>query len=84
VMGGGFSPAVRVVKCPCGHRACSQYTLTTQGSVGFSKANADLYAASPELYEVLSNVLSDLELGAHPHLYIEDIKAVLRKARGEA
>ena len=36
-------------KCACGHRACTQYTLSTQGSAGFDEADARLYAAAPDL-----------------------------------
>ena len=35
-------------KCPCGHRACNQYTINRQGSVGFSLEDAQLIAAAPE------------------------------------
>ena len=40
-------------KCACGHRACTQYTLSTQGSVGFDEADARLYAAAPDLLAAL-------------------------------
>ncbi len=36
-------------KCPCGDPACYQYTLTSQGSVGFDEVDAALYAAAPDL-----------------------------------
>ena len=36
-------------KCQCGHPACGQYMLSTQGGVGFSLEDARLYAASKEL-----------------------------------
>jgi hypothetical protein len=35
-------------KCPCGHRACNQYTINRQGSVSFSLEDAQLIAAAPE------------------------------------
>lgn len=49
-----------------------------------AKANAHLIAAAPDMYEALVDVLSDLEIGAHPQLHIVAIRAALRKADGEA
>ena len=40
-----------IVKCPCGHRTCDQYTLSTQRSVGFDLAPATLYANAGPLLE---------------------------------
>lgn len=47
-----------------------------------AKANAHLISAAPDMYEALSEVLSDLEIGAHPHLHIKQIRAALAKAEG--
>lgn len=44
---------VTISKCACGDPVCGQYTLSTQGSVGFSLADATLYAAAPDLLEAL-------------------------------
>ena len=54
----GFCEQVGVQKCPCGHKSCSQYTLTTQGSVGFALEDADLYAAAPRLHRELTAALA--------------------------
>lgn len=51
------TPEVRILKCGCGDRACSQYRLSTQGSVGFSLADATLYAAAPDLLAVAREML---------------------------
>ena len=54
----GFCKNVAKMKCPCGHKSCSQYTLTTQGSVGFDLEDADLYAAAPRLHRELTDSLA--------------------------
>ncbi len=36
----------KISKCPCGDKACDQYTLSTQGSVGFDRETARRYASS--------------------------------------
>jgi len=54
----GFCKNVAKMKCPCGHKSCSQYTLTTQGSVGFDLEDADLYAAAPRLHRELASALA--------------------------
>lgn len=40
-------------KCDCGHPACHQYTLSNQGSVGFTKDEAVLMDNAHEMYEAL-------------------------------
>lgn len=45
---------IRITKCPCGHPNCTQYTLSTQQSVGFELADARLYAAAPEMADLLA------------------------------
>lgn len=46
----GHTPGpIRIEKCRCGHKACTQHTLSTQGSVGFELADAKLYAAAPDM-----------------------------------
>lgn len=44
---------IAIRKCPCGDRICDQHILSTQGSAGFSFADATLYASSPALLEAL-------------------------------
>lgn len=39
---------VHIYKCTCGDPICSQYTLSTQGGVGFSLGDARLYSAAPD------------------------------------
>lgn len=46
-------------------------------------ANARLIAAAPDLLAALQDVLSDLELGAHPHIHIEQIRAAIAKATAQ-
>ncbi|WP_374453785.1 hypothetical protein [Phenylobacterium sp.] len=43
-------------KCRCGHPSCKQFTLSNQGSVGFSEDDARLIAAAPALLEALKAV----------------------------
>lgn len=40
---------IKVYPCPCGDPICSQHTLSNQGSVGFSLADATLFAMAPAL-----------------------------------
>jgi len=54
----GFCKNAAKMKCPCGHKSCSQYTLTTQGSVGFDLQDADLYAAAPRLHREMTAALA--------------------------
>lgn len=42
-----------IYKCRCGDPICNQYTISVQGSVGFSKADAQLIAAAPDLLRAL-------------------------------
>lgn len=43
-------------KCQCSHPACKQYTISTQGTVGFDEADANLIIAAPELLEALKEM----------------------------
>lgn len=56
---------VHIFKCTCGDPICSQYTLSTQGGVGFSLGDARLYAAAPDLLVALHSardLIDDLGL----------------------
>ena len=83
---------ISVRKCPCGHRACSQYTISTQGSAGFGLADAMLYAAAPDMAEALKNliaryveVVTTPDCSCSPDDYdVAKARAVLAKARGQA
>jgi hypothetical protein len=44
---------------------CDQYKIDTQGSVGFSEANARLIAAGPEMLEALYGLLDVADGGGH-------------------
>lgn len=61
------------------------YNVATINSHATREGNATgtLLAAAPEMLEALENVLSDLEIGVHPHFYIDQIRFVIAKARGE-
>lgn len=50
--------------------------------LAMTEADARLIAAAPELLEALLVVLSDLEIGAHPHLHLDQIRAAIAKATG--
>lgn len=39
----------KIHKCLCGHPSCAQFTISTQGSVGFDEADAQAIALLPEL-----------------------------------
>lgn len=53
---------VHIYKCTCGDPICSQYTLSTQGGVGFSLGDARLYAAAPDLLTEAKTLLATCEL----------------------
>lgn len=46
-------------KCACGDPVCDQYTLSDQGSVGFTLDRARLYAAAEDMLEALRVVRED-------------------------
>lgn len=48
-------------KCLCGHPSCNQYTISTQGSVGFVVADARLIVAAPDLRDMVPTLADALE-----------------------
>jgi hypothetical protein len=50
---------VQIQKCSCGHPSCNQYTLSTQGGVGFSLEDATLYAAAETMRAALEAVKAE-------------------------
>lgn len=81
-----------IEKCRCGHDSCSQYTISTQRSSGFSEANANRIVAcvnaceginpeaAPELLEALEEMLK-LHIAHHnnpAHVYA---RTLIAKAR---
>lgn len=88
---------VHIERCKCGHPACSQYTLSTQRSVGFDLADATLYAAAPELLEVAEDICAIMDCFADPYSGFdtqmdndlekagvhEKLTAAIAKARGD-
>jgi hypothetical protein len=57
----GHTQRVSMAKCRCGDPICKQYTLSTQGSVGFDEADARLYTAAPDLLEALRGWVSAVD-----------------------
>lgn len=70
-------------KQPMGARMNDICAVWLRGGKKKTEANARLIAAAPELLDALQAVVSDLELGAHPHLHIDQIRAAIAKATGE-
>lgn len=65
---------VQVLKCQCGDPICRQYTLSTQGPVGFTLEEATLYAAAKDLRDALENLTIAIAMGW-------DLDGVLNVAR---
>jgi len=53
-------------KCPCGHAGCNQYTISEQGSVGFTKEDAQLICAAPNLRDTLKDIASGILPSKYP------------------
>jgi hypothetical protein len=68
-------------KCPCGHRACNQYTLSNQGVQGFSESDAQLMAAAPVILAALKGCVETglVEYGNH---YFDAAQAAIALAEG--
>lgn len=68
-------------KCRCGHPACSQYTLSTQGGVGFDLADARLYAAASDLLSACQEFVRKVDAGeARSTRSYKQMKAAITKA----
>ena len=73
-------------KCRCGHPSCNQYTLSTQGSVGFEEADARLYAAAPDLLALVELVHGSFGGGnviTFSDADIAEFSAAIAKAKGD-
>ena len=59
-----FTPGPwKIDKCQCGHQVCKSYLVSAIGSDGrCSLEDAQLMAAAPQMYAVLENVASYLEI----------------------
>lgn len=79
-----------IEKCKCGHPACKQYTISTQGSVGFDEADARLISAAPDLLEALQALSALPEYDgtgttSKQRLAVKDrVREAIAKATGEA
>lgn len=81
-----------VQKCQCGHPSCKQYTLSSQGSVGFTLEDATLYAASHDMLAALESARVMLRKAAYHarnsllrsdfNQQADQIDALIAKARG--
>jgi hypothetical protein len=73
-------------KCRCGDSACKQYTLSTQGSVGFDLEDARLYAAAPDLLAACIDALEVEEdmAGSPDSELAKQLRAAIAKATGSA
>jgi hypothetical protein len=76
-------------KCPCNQKGCSQFTISTQGGVGFEEADARLISAAPDLLEALkgaSKAIREYRSQGAPTAYWDDVeaqaKAAIAKAEG--
>lgn len=83
-----YEKNVTYSKCRCGDRVCKQYTLSTQGSVGFELADARLYAASPKMLAALQAYDKAVGAGinADPELWADAARksaAAQARVRGE-
>ncbi len=76
---------IRITKCACGDPICDQYCLSTQGGVGFSHADALLYAAAPDLLAACVEFVRkcDDENGMFGEP-TDSMLVAIAKARGEA
>ena len=78
-------PVTTIHKCQCGHPTCKQYTLSTQGGVGFSLEDATLYAAADTMLDALEAVKAE---GSFNHStrcrdWWPQVLAAIAKAKGE-
>ncbi len=88
-----FTRDVAVRKCKCGHPGCDQYIISTQRSSGLDLADANLYAAAPDMYDALEALAFWIEQGDFERMPMAAIsgmmkariaaRAALTKARGE-
>lgn len=91
-MSGQHTRNVTMSKCPCGHRACNQYILSTQRSAGFDESDARLYTAAPDLLEALRELIAIDEDATIDGADLQDrvdvawvaAKAAIAKATGAA
>lgn len=47
-------------KCQCGDPICDQYTMVSQGSVGFNLADARLFSQAPVMKALLQEAMTHL------------------------
>lgn len=76
---------IAVEKCGCGR--CEQYRLSTQGGVGFSLADATLYAAAPEMAELLRELRRNMRnsvTGAASRATWNKVNALVSRIEGAA
>lgn len=69
----------RMNKCLCGHPACTQFTISVQGGVGFEAADARVITAAPDMLAALKRILN------HPMSRMDDttervVRAAIAKA----
>ena len=77
-----------IYKCTCGHKSCDQWTLDTQGSVGFDHATAMLYDAAPDLLAALQGLLTAIKpQHSLAHVFLDKAqnaaRAAIAKAKGK-
>ncbi len=74
----------RVTKCACGDPVCRQYTLSTQGSIGFDLATATLYANAGPLLEAAREYEAAMPLPRSKKAIVawDKLRTVMRAAAG--
>ena len=65
-------------KCQCGSSSCNQYTLSTQGSVGFHLDDATRYAASEDLLAVCRQLVG--QASGNPRARLSDLPVLVGQA----
>jgi hypothetical protein len=74
---------VTISKCACGHPSCNQYFISSTHSDGrLDLADALLYAAAPEMLEMLVEIMSK-RYGQIETYSFAKLTAVIEKATGK-